>query len=90
MKQILTIGALLMFCLTLQSCFVKTSPNMSFISKRDLSSDTEVASVRVPMFLTRTFLKSKIKELDEDDAVAALALRKIKKLKVMTISGNKR
>ncbi|MEN5196904.1 DUF4252 domain-containing protein [Sphingobacterium sp. PCS056] len=90
MKQILTIGALLMFCLTLQSCFVKTSPNMSFISKRDLSSDTEVASVRVPMFLTRTFLKSKIKELDEDDAVAALALRKIKKLKVMTISGNKK
>lgn len=90
MKQTLIIGALLLFCLTLQSCFVKTSPNMSFVSKKDLSSDTEVASIRVPMFLTKAFLKSKIKELDEDDAVAALALRKIKKLKIMTISGNKK
>jgi hypothetical protein len=90
MKHSIIIGAFLLFCLTLQSCFVKTSPNMSFVSKRDLSSDTEVASIRVPMFLTKAFIKGKIKELDEEDAIAALALRKIKKLKIMTISGNKK
>lgn len=88
MKQSIIIGALLFFCLTLQSCFVKTSPNMSFIDKKDLTNDTEVVSVRVPMFMTKAFLRGKIKELNEDDAIAALALRKIKKMKIMTISGN--
>lgn len=90
MKHAIIIGSLFVFCLLLQSCIVKTSPNMSFVSKKDLSSDTEVASIRVPMFLTKTFIKGKIKELDEDDAIVALALQKIKKLKIMTISGNKR
>lgn len=85
------IGFIVAICigLSLQSCFVKTRPNMAFVNKGDISNDAEVVSVKVPGILMRTFIMGELRELKEEDPMLALALKKIKGIKLMTIEGDK-
>ncbi|MGO3807691.1 MAG: hypothetical protein ACTJHT_15545 [Sphingobacterium sp.] len=64
----------------MQSCIVKKGANMDFAKKSNLSQDAEIVSINVPGFLMKTFIRTEIKELQEDDPALALAVKKIKKL----------
>ncbi|MGO3194772.1 MAG: DUF4252 domain-containing protein [Sphingobacterium sp.] len=72
----------------MQSCIVKKGANMDFAKKSNLSQDAEIVSINVPGFLMKTFIRTEIKELQEDDPALALAVKKIKKIKLMTVSNN--
>lgn len=61
---------------------------MEFAKKLNLSEDAEIVSINVPGILMKTFIRGKIKELKEDDPALALAVKKIKKIKLMAVSGN--
>lgn len=85
------IGFIVAVCigLLLQSCFVKTSPNMAFIHKGDISRNAEVVSVKVPGILMRTFILGELREMKEEDPMLAMALKKIKSIKLTAIEGEK-
>lgn len=74
--------------INMQSCIVKKGANMDFAKKSNLSQDAEIVSINVPGFLMKTFIRTEIKELQEDDPALALAVKKIKKIKLMTVSNN--
>ncbi|MGV6944420.1 DUF4252 domain-containing protein [Sphingobacterium kyonggiense] len=73
--------------LSLQSCFVKSRPNMAFVDRSQLSREAEVVSIKVPGLLMKAFLRGEIKELKEEDPMLALAVKKIKGIKIMAIEG---
>lgn len=72
---------------SLQSCMIKSKSNMDFAKRSDFSKDAEIVAINVPSILMKTFLKSKINEITEEDPILAMALKKIKKIKLMTVSG---
>lgn len=87
MKRLLTLMFAVMTVLSLQSCLVKSSPNMPFVNRGDLSKDAEIVSVKVPGLLMKAFLRNEIKELKEEDPILALALKRIKTIRVMAVEG---
>lgn len=78
---------LLLLCVPLlfllQSCYIKQSPNMNFLTSSSLGSEAEIVSLKVPMFLVKTFV---IKEKNKDDEILQLLTKKIKGVKVMTLN----
>ncbi|TDS12505.1 DUF4252 domain-containing protein [Sphingobacterium paludis] len=78
----------LTFCvavvLMIQSCYVKQSSNMSFVNRSLVGRDAEIVSVKMPMFLVKPFLRKELRE--EDDEMLRLAMRKIKSVKLTTLS----
>ena len=88
MKRIITLLVVAMTLMGMQSCMIKKGANMDFAKKSNLSGDTEIVSINVPRILMKTFLIGKMKELKEDDPALALAVKKIKKIKLMAVSGN--
>jgi len=78
----------LTFCvvvvLMIQSCYVKQSSNMSFVNRSLVGRDAEIVSVKMPMFLVKPFLRKELQE--EDDEMLRLAMRKIKSVKLTTLS----
>jgi len=69
---------------------IKRGANMDFAKGTKLSGDAEIVSINVPGILMKTFIRGKIRELREDDPALALALKKIKKIKLMAVSGGGR
>lgn len=63
---------------------------MDFVQHNSISKGAEIVSVKVPGLLLNPFLKSSIKELEEEDPMIAMLLKKLKSLKVMTISNDKK
>ncbi|MGJ1267195.1 DUF4252 domain-containing protein [Sphingobacterium spiritivorum] len=90
MKTLYTSTLILISCFLLQSCLVKSRPNMDFVQHNSISKGAEIVSVKVPGLLLNPFLKSSIKELEEEDPMIAMLLKKLKSLKVMTISNDKK
>ncbi len=88
MKRFIGIICAAILLVSMQSCFVKRGANMEFAKKLNLSEDAEIVSINVPGILMKTFIRGKIKELKEDDPALALAVKKIKKIKLMAVSGN--
>lgn len=84
----LRIILIILFVWSMQSCMVKSGSNMGFAHKSDFTKDTEIVSINVPRFLMKAFISGKIKELREDDPALAMAVKKIKKIKMMAVSGN--
>lgn len=70
--------------LMMQSCYIKPSSNMSFVNRSDVGRDAEIVSVRIPMFLVKPFLRKELQE--EDDEMLRLAMKKIKSVKLTTLS----
>ncbi|EEI93020.1 hypothetical protein HMPREF0765_1318 [Sphingobacterium spiritivorum ATCC 33300] len=63
---------------------------MDFVQHNSISKGAEIVSVKVPGLLLNPFLKGSIKELEEEDPMIAMLLKKLKSLKVMTISNDKK
>ncbi|WP_223815482.1 DUF4252 domain-containing protein [Sphingobacterium litopenaei] len=66
---------------------IKRGSNMEFAKKSDFSNDAEIVSINVPRILMKSFIIGKMKELKEDDPALAMAIKKIKKIKFMAVSG---
>jgi len=88
MKRFIGIICAAILLISMQSCLIKRSANMDFAKKSNLSKDAEIVSINVPGFLMKTFIRGEIQELEEDDPALALAVKKIKKIKLMTVSGD--
>ncbi|WP_437921718.1 DUF4252 domain-containing protein [Sphingobacterium sp. LRF_L2] len=75
------------FCVVLivliQSCYVRQNSNMSFVNRSIAGHEAEIVSIKIPMFLVKPFL---VKELQNDDETLRLAMRKIKSVKLTTLS----
>ncbi|GHE23038.1 DUF4252 domain-containing protein [Sphingobacterium griseoflavum] len=78
----------LTFCIVMiimmQSCYIKQRPNMNFVDRADAGQQADIVSIKVPMFLVKPFLRKELQE--EDDEMLRLAMRKIKSVKLMTLS----
>ena len=88
MKRVIGVIFATILLLGIQSCMVKRGANMEFAKGSSLPKDAEIVSIKVSGLLMRTFIRGEIKDLQEDDPILALALKKIKNIKVMTVSGN--
>lgn len=73
----------------LQSCMVKSRPNMEFVKRTHLSKNSEVVALNPPMWLAKPIIKSALKdEQDEDTAILKHFFKKLKKFRMMTIANN--
>ncbi len=88
MKRFIGIICAAILLINLQSCIVKRGANMDFAKRSNLSKDAEIVSVNVPGILMKSFIRGEIQELKEDDPALALAVKKIKKIKLMAVSGD--
>ncbi|WP_037500045.1 DUF4252 domain-containing protein [Sphingobacterium deserti] len=57
---------------------------MSFVNRSLVGRDAEIVSVKMPMFLVKPFLRKELQE--EDDEMLRLAMKKIKSVKLTTLS----
>lgn len=89
MKRLIGIICAAVVLISMQSCFVKRGANMDFARKSDFSKNAEIVSINVPGILMKSFIRGEIKELKEDDPALALAVKKIKKIKLMAVSGDR-
>lgn len=90
MKNLLKIVSAFTLIIFMQSCVIKGGPNMKFAKSKDLPKGTEIVSINVPRILVKAVILSKIKSLKKEDPIAAAALKKIKSIKIMTISGTEK
>lgn len=90
MKNLLKIVSAFTLLIFMQSCVIKGGPNMKFAKSKDLPKGTEIVSINVPRILVKAVILSKIKSLKKEDPIAAAALKKIKSIKIMTISGTEK
>lgn len=90
MKRYIGIICAAIIFFSMQSCMIKRGANMDFAKGTKLSGGAEIVSINVPGILMKTFIRGKIRELREDDPALALALKKIKKIKLMAVSGGGR
>ena len=78
----------LTFCviviMMMQSCYIKQRSNMSFVDRSVAGREAEIVSIKMPMFLVKPFLRKELQE--EDDEMLRLAMRKIKSVKLTTLS----
>ncbi|KMQ67211.1 hypothetical protein ACM39_15695 [Chryseobacterium sp. FH2] len=80
------VGALFL----MQSCIVSEKPNMAYFS--DAGHDfkgARFASINVPMFLAKPFIKKALKE-DGNNEEAIKLIRKVSKIKVLTVENGDR
>jgi hypothetical protein len=89
MKSVKIIVLLVMTSSLMQSCFVKSRPNMDFVDRHHLSRETEVVSLNIPTYLVRPFVKNALKDGDEEQELIRFALEKLKRVKMMTLSNVK-
>lgn len=60
---------------------------MDFAKREYALKDAEIISINVPGLLVKPFIHGKIRKLKKEDPILAMAIRKIKKIRVMTVSG---
>ncbi len=89
MKRLKICFLLLMTSVLMQSCLVKSRPNMDFVNRHHLSKEAAVVSLNVPTYLVRPFVKNALKDGDEEQELIRFALKKLKRVKMMTISNSK-
>lgn len=84
MVKIYQLTCCIAFLIILQSCYVKQRSNMSFLDRSVTGREAEVMSVKIPMFIVRPFLTEELKK--EDDEMLRLAMKKIRSVKLTTLS----
>ncbi len=87
MKRYIGIICIALLFFGMQSCMIKKGANMEFAKGLDMPGDAEIVSIKVPGILMKAFIRGEIRELKEDDPVLAMALKKIKNIKLMAVSG---
>ncbi|MBK1898248.1 DUF4252 domain-containing protein [Chryseobacterium paridis] len=85
MKNLKTIFLASCVIVLLQSCIVSHRPNMAFFSdsKYDFKG-AKFESINVPMFLAKPFIRKALRE-DGDNEEVAVLVKKISKIKVLTV-----
>ncbi|MFP7658452.1 MULTISPECIES: DUF4252 domain-containing protein [Chryseobacterium] len=85
MKNLRTILLAACTVFLLQSCVVSHKPNMEFFSDSGYDfKGAKFESVNVPMFLAKPFIRKALKEEEDGEATAQL-VKKISKIKVLTV-----
>lgn len=85
MKNLRTILLVACTVFLLQSCVVSHKPNMEFFSESGYDfKGAKFESVNVPMFLAKPFIRKALKEEEDGEATAQL-VKKISKIKVLTV-----
>lgn len=78
----------LTFCiallLSLQSCYIKRSSNLSFVNRSVAGESAEIVSIKVPLFLVKPFIRKEL--ASQEDELVRHALKKIKSVKITTLS----
>lgn len=75
----------------MQSCIVSEKPNMAYFS--DSGKDfkgARFASVNVPMFLAKPIIKKALREDGEDNEEVIKLVKKVSKIKVLTVENGDR
>ncbi|MDQ1097861.1 MULTISPECIES: DUF4252 domain-containing protein [Chryseobacterium] len=81
--------ALLAFWM-LQSCMVSEKPNMAFFNDSGYDfKEAKFVSINVPMFLAKPYIRKALKE-DADDEELWKMVKKISKIRVMTVENGDR
>ncbi|WP_293887617.1 MULTISPECIES: DUF4252 domain-containing protein [unclassified Sphingobacterium] len=89
MKRLLTLLCLVGVLLSMQSCMIKKTSNMDFISRSNVSDKAEIVAINLPMWLTKPFMKKALKdESDEDARAMAAIVKNLKKFRMLTLSNN--
>ncbi len=74
----------LLICM-LQSCIVSSKPNIDYFNQQKFTKgQMEFVSINVPTFLTKSYVNASLKG-DKDSKELRAIIKKIKKLKVLTI-----
>ena len=84
MKTFIRTFILLALLALLQSCIVSSKSNMDFLDRESLGKDAQITSVNPPMFLAKPIIKKALREDDDNEEVIAL-IKKVKKVRVMTV-----
>ena len=90
MKILKNIIVILSVMCMMQSCIVSERPNIAYFSKsgRDFG-DAKFVSINVPLFLAKPYVKKALKEDGEDEELINL-IKKVSKIKVMTVENGDR
>jgi len=74
----------------LQSCMISEKPNMAFFNDSGYDfKEAKFVSINVPMFLAKPYIKKALKE-DGDDEELWRMVKKISKIRVMTVENGDR
>lgn len=69
----------------MQSCIVSEKPNMEFFSNSDYDyQDAKFVSFNVPLFLAKPYIKKALREDEDGEALVAM-VKKVSKIKIMTV-----
>ncbi|WP_374460675.1 DUF4252 domain-containing protein [Chryseobacterium taeanense] len=74
----------------LQSCIVSEKPNIDFFQNSEYDfKGAQFASVNVPMFLAKSYIKKALREDGESEETISL-IKKASKIKVLTVTNGSR
>lgn len=87
LKSVLVITGLVM----MQSCIISTKPNIGYFNDSDgLKSKANFTSINLPLFLAKPMIRKALREENDKDSKAVMNLiRKISKVKILTIENGK-
>ena len=89
MKKIITISFLCLIAIISQSCIVSTNAKTEYLKNVDYKDkNSKVISVKVPLLLTKPFIKSALRQEGESKEVISL-VKSIKKIKIITVENPK-
>ncbi|WP_029295305.1 DUF4252 domain-containing protein [Chryseobacterium hispalense] len=90
MKIFKTIFLMLSAVFVMQSCVVSEKPNIAYFSEsgRDFRG-AKFVSINVPLFLAKPYIKKALREDGEDEELIRL-IRKVSKIKVLTVENGDR
>lgn len=88
-----TLKQIFLFCsilLLTQSCIVSERPNMDFFSSTEYDfQDAKFTSFKVPLLLAKPYIKKALRENDDSEAAIAM-IKKVSKIKIMTVENGSR
>ncbi len=74
----------------IQSCIVSEKPNMAYFSESGHDfKGAKFVSINVPLFLAKPYIKKALREDGEDEEIIRM-IRKVSKIKVMTVENGDR
>ncbi|SEM21111.1 DUF4252 domain-containing protein [Chryseobacterium taichungense] len=90
MKIVKNLFLFLSVMFVIQSCIVSEKPNMAYFSESGHDfKGAKFVSINVPLFLAKPYIKKALREDGEDEEIIRM-IRKVSKIKVMTVENGDR
>lgn len=90
MKIVKNLFLFLSVMFIMQSCIVSEKPNMAYFSESGHDfKGAKFVSINVPLFLAKPYIKKALREDGEDEELIRM-IRKVSKIKVMTVENGDR